>query len=93
MNDPSREKFSQHKRGLKAPVDVYYTILLLARTSHVFTNTVNATHPGFTDTLLGLFTCKKEDPRRRTNFSSGLHSEILVRVINKYKRNSRWGRQ
>ena len=79
MNDPSREKFSQHKQGLKAPVRVC--------------NTVNATHPGFTDTLLGLFTCKEEDPRRRTNFSSGLHAEILVRVINKYRRNSRWGRQ
>ena len=33
----------------------------------------------------GLFTWREEDPRRRINFTLGLHAEILVRVVHKYR--------
>ena len=32
---------------------------------------------------------KKEDPRRRINFSFGLHSEISVGVVIKWRRKSK----
>ena len=34
----------------------------------------------------GLFTLREGDPRRRNNFKSGLHAEISVRVVPKWRR-------
>ena len=42
--------------------------------------------PKFASETRRLFTWREEDPRRRNNFTLGLHAEILVRVVPKYRR-------
>ena len=65
------------------------TDCLLVDCSHVFLNLCHGSFvlPRITESLKikGLFTWRKEDPRRRNNSPFSLHAEILVGVATKWR--------